>query len=58
MKLAADVRLKNVVREKLRASETGKGASAAEGAVEIAGAVDAVTGAIWTAVEGILIGVA
>jgi hypothetical protein len=57
MKPAADVRLNNAVREILKASETAKGASAAEVGVEIAGAVDAVTGVIWTVVVGILIDV-
>lgn len=53
----ADVRMKNAAKERLTASGTAKGASAAEElAVEIAGAVDVVTGVASTEAHEILIG--
>jgi hypothetical protein len=58
-KHVADVRMKSAVKERLTASGTAKGASAAEElAVEIAGAVDVVSGVVSTEVHGISIDVA
>lgn len=58
MKPAADVRMKNAVKERLTASGTAKGGSAVGAvAVETAGVVDVVTGAVSTEVDGILIDV-
>jgi hypothetical protein len=55
-KHAADVRMKNAMKERLTASGTAKGASVVEAlAVEIAGAADVVTRVVSTEVDGILI---
>jgi len=58
-KLAADVRMKSAVKERLIASGTAKGASVAEElAVEIAGAVDVASEVVSTEVHEISIDVA
>jgi hypothetical protein len=55
-KHAADVRMKNAVKERLTASGIAKGANVAEElAVEIAGAADVVSGVVLTEVYGNLI---
>jgi len=58
MRLAADVRMRSVAKEKLTASEIENGANEVEEAGEaIAGAVDAVTGAVLIETDETLIGV-